>query len=191
MLNNVIIEKYAAPFDLELNLEIDKFEEFLNLMNQLLMLHEINFKYQRRNCKRSGAAVMRLNRTTGVINYTLLIDPECGDIAKMNIFTHELMHILLDHHLKKADNQFYLPQRAREFVVDFLAESFVYSLTKLNVKQYANQYMQFQNAIEYRKKWLENARLSPQSIQVLELQINYGIELLSEYVKEQTIDKLY
>lgn len=188
MLNQKIIEKYRDIKRLDFSYQVTSFNEFAQAMDKLLAIHEIDFKYQKKNCKRSGAAVLKKNLNTGEQKYTILIDKESGPHAKMNIFTHELMHIILDHHLKKKDNNFYLPLRAREFVVDYLAEVFVYSLTGLKVNDYVQEYRQPQNAINYRENWLKDARLSTKTIEIINMQIIYGCELLSDFIKENYND---
>ncbi len=186
MLNKQLIEKYRKPYKFSNSWQVDDFEQFLKLMEELLIIHEIEFRYQKRNCKRSGAAVLQVNRQTGQQKYKLLIDPDCKSHAQMNIFTHELMHILLDHLIRKQQNKYYLPQKAREFVVDFLAESMVYTISGLQIHEYQHEYLQYQNAINYRENWIKNARLSEKICKLIDFQISYGIDLLSEYLKERT-----
>ncbi len=191
MLNNRVINKYKSPIKLIDMPEIHNFEQYKMIMQSLLDVHDIEFKYQKKNCKRSGAAILSINHQTKLQKYTLLIDRDCMDHAKMNIFTHELMHILLDHLICKKNNQYYLPHKAREFVVDFLAESMVYTLSGLIITEYQHEYLQYQNAIDYRLNWLKSARLSESIVKMIDFQINYGIELLSEHLKEQQDERSY
>ncbi len=185
-MNNIeLINKYKEPLLLENCIKFSCFNDFFKYSSELLDLHQIDFKYQRKNCKRSGAAILKINRVTGERKYTLMIDPESKDHAKMNIFIHELMHILLDHHVPKAENKYYLPTKAREFVVDYLAETAVYSLTGKKSESYQNEYKQAHNSINYRQNWIQSARISPKTIAIIEFQISEAINLLHDFYKEQ------
>ncbi len=162
--------------------KIANFEQFYQQIIPLLRVHEIEFKYQKHGCKRAGAA--KLIRSNQLMKYTILIDPQLGEFAKINVFIHELMHILLDHLLPKAENKFYLTGPQKEFVVDYLAEYHTKQLTGLCLSKYAHEYKR--HRIEsYRVDWIKNARINSKQIATIELQINYGKELLERYFKEQ------
>ncbi len=160
--------------------KVSNFQQFYQQINPLLKLHEIDFKYQKQGCKRAGAA--KLVRTNQIMKYTILIDSQIGECAKINVFIHELMHILLDHLVPKQENNYYLTGPQKEFVVDYLAEYHTKKLTGLSLQDYAHEY-QRHRVESYRVDWIKNARINSKQIKIIELQINYGKELLDRYFK--------
>ncbi len=181
MTNLDLINKYAnIPINTN-HYQLASFSEFLIVIKPLIEIHKIEFKYQKRGCKRAGAAQIKKNN-----NYqkcTIFLDPEIGEFAKINVFIHELMHILLDHLIQKKENNYYLTGPQKEFVVDYLAEYHTYMLTGNYLQDYAAEYNRHR-IISYRKDWLKRARISQKQINIIELQINYGIEILTEYFWE-------
>ncbi len=182
MTNYELINKYARIPECVNPFQLTNFSEFLIVIKPLIDVHKIDFKYQKRGCRRAGAAQMK--RTNKYQKYTIFIDPEIGELAKINVFIHELMHILLDHLIQKKENNYYLTGPQKEFVVDYLAEYHTYMITGNLLKNYAHQYNRHQ-MISYREDWLKRARISQKQIDIMELQINYGVEILSEYFLEK------
>ncbi len=181
MTNYDLINKYAKiPVDSNCA-KYSTFFEFLNVIKPLIEIHKIDFKYQKRDCKRAGAAQLKKNNSYQ--KYTILLDPEIGECAKINVFIHELMHILLDHLVQKKENNYYLTGPQKEFVVDYLAEYHTYKLTGNLLADYATEYNRHQ-MVSYREDWLKRARISQKQINIIELQINYGVEILNEYFSE-------
>lgn len=185
-----LINKYKNPEILLLDYQITNFLDLIRLMQPLLDLHHIQVNFQRKGCKRSGAAVLKINQKTKAHYYTILIDSNCKDYAKCNILIHELMHILLDHLIKKERNNFYLPRKACEFVVDYIAETIIYNLTGLRAIDYQSEFSSALSIGSYRELWIKTAKINSEKISLIEYQISYGIELLSGYIKEQNENRL-
>ncbi len=163
---------------------ISSFEEFQAKIKSLLEVHEIKFKYQKRGCKRAGAAIYKINNQEK--SYTIALDPDLGAKAQINIFIHELMHILLDHLVPKPQNKYYLTGPQKEFVVDFLAEYHTLQLTQTKPCDYADEFNRH-NIQTYRNDWIRNARMNKKQLEIIEMQIEYGKELLVNYFEEEHV----
>lgn len=157
-------------------------EVLVNDFQPLLNQNNIKFKYQRKGCKRGGASKAYYKPQTQEYSYELLIERSYGEIAKINIFIHELMHILLDHFKPRTNNELYLTAAQREFVVDKIADLMTYYLAGQKLTDYSNEFNSSWNPLEYRENWMKKAQISKRKLYIMQAQINLGCSIIQEYI---------
>lgn len=127
------------------------FEKILKKYEYLMLENEISFHYQRSDAKRGGAAVKKIKNDK--IFYEIRIKKNTTDEDKINIFFHELAHILLKHHEKSILNS-----KHKEFIVDTIAE--VYLKKYKNITYYKLKSNNSWDQSKYRWEYIKNTKIN-------------------------------
>ncbi len=192
---------YEYSFILKSQIKVDDnsnfiFEELLSKSNYILKEQNINFKYLRKDVKRrSGSASITINLKTFEIKKTLYISKEDSDYIKANVFIHELAHFILDHNeikvkinkmkdLSYIDKYIKITKKQKEFIVDTVAELFLYKITGRDLNFYSNQFSQSSDSFKfYRWDYIRNSNITKKQYSLCKKQIVYCLCYLINNIK--------
>ncbi len=200
MKNKLFEELYEYSFILKSKIEVDDFSDFnfeniVKKSKYILEKENINFKYLRKDAKRkSGSASIVINLKTQEVRKTLYISKEDSDYIKANIFFHELSHFILDHNevktrinkmkdLSYIDKGIVLTKKQKEFVVDTIAELFVYKISGRDLNYYSNESSLSKDSVKfYRWDYIRNSNMTKKQYRLCKKQIVYGLCYLDKYI---------
>ncbi len=200
-MKNKLFEKlYEYSFMLKSKIKVGdisdfNFENIVKKSRYILEKENINFKYLRKDAKRkSGSASVVINLKTHEVRKTLYIRKEDSDYIKANIFFHELSNFILDHNELKAkinkmkdlsyvDKSIALTKKQREFIVDTIAELFVYKISGKDLNYYSNESSLSKDSVKfYRWDYIRNSNMTKKQYRLCKKQIVYGLCYLDKHL---------
>ncbi len=199
MKNNFVEELYEYSFILkgkELILEnkINSFSLLLEKSQKLLNDMSVEFKYQKINAKKLGSANIKINLKTLEVKKTLFIKNTKNELLMMNVFIHELAHFILDHNdleerVEKIKDENFTSRRTKltgkmkEFIVDTIAEIFIYKITGKDLNDYPSLSIDdFNNTKFYRLNYIINSKINKKQFDLCKIQIETCLLILKQKI---------
>ncbi len=194
-------ELYEYSFNILNNTKVNNkliftFEELFNIFSHFLEKSNIKFDYLRKNAKNvEGTALTKINLSNFNVEKKIFIKKDKNEFLKMNLFIHELSHLILDHNdlevkLNKLKNKniiYYkdetkLTKKQKEFVVDAISEIFVYKISGKKINDYFDSFDDkniVDNSKFYRWNYIINSKISKTQFNVCKNQIKNCLKILT------------
>ena len=152
------------------------FNELLKKLIKLLNENNVDFGYQRKNCKKNGHFKKKI--INGISYYEIKIEKEDNEAAKIYTLIHELTHMLNGHLDDKA-----LTNPQKEVVADQVGKHFIVKFKMIEELKNSklNKKWDVQN---YSQNWMNNRQISEKKSNIINEQIINAIDIINGYMEE-------
>ena len=151
------------------------FNYFLKKIEPFLIKNNINFGYQRKNCKKHGHYKKIIKNDS--VFYEIKIEKDDNDAGKIYTLIHELTHCINNH---LDEKKLTVPQK--EMVCDQVSK---YYINKFNLHQEIlnSKLHQKFNILLYSAIWMKNRNVSDEKMLEINRQIENTIKIINSYLE--------